>query len=72
VVSNDPLAFGRWRGSPVAIAGLYGDVSVAAQAQQWQFTHSRFTGDVDLAVGAPRTTVGRRRPDGRMDARNSC
>jgi hypothetical protein len=53
VVSDDPTSFGRWRGEPVAIAGMYADASVAAQAQQWQFTHSRFTGDIDLAVGGP-------------------
>jgi hypothetical protein len=33
---------------------MFGDQTVAAQLQQWQFAHTPdFTGDVDLAVGGP-------------------
>jgi hypothetical protein len=54
VTDPDPLAFGTWRGSPVGIAGMFGDTSLAAQLEQWQYTHSpTFTADVDLAVGGP-------------------
>src|SRR5664280_420660 len=53
VTADNPVAFGLWRRSPVQIAGMFADASVAAQAQQWQFTHSTFDKDIDLAVGGP-------------------
>jgi len=53
VTDAHPQAFGAWRGTPVSIMGMFGDTDVQAQAQQWQFAHSSFTGDVDLAVGGP-------------------
>jgi hypothetical protein len=54
VCDSDPVGFGTWRGAPVAIAGLFGDASLEAQLQQWQFSHTpAFNADVDLAVGGP-------------------
>jgi Glycosyl hydrolase family 26 len=53
VCDSDPEGFGAWRGSPVAIAGMFADTSLAVQLEQWQYTHSTFGGDVDLAVGGP-------------------
>ena len=53
VTDATPESFGTWRGTPVAIAGMFGDATVAQQLQQWQFVHSTFRGDVDLAVGGP-------------------
>ncbi|HEY6793725.1 MAG TPA: glycosyl hydrolase [Kineosporiaceae bacterium] len=54
VCDPDPVAFGTWRGSPVGIAGMFGDTSVDAQLEQWQYAHTPgFRGDVDLAVGGP-------------------
>jgi Glycosyl hydrolase family 26 len=51
---TDLAAFAEWRGSPVTIAGMFGDGSVDAQLQQWEFAHTpTFSGDVDLAVGGP-------------------
>jgi Glycosyl hydrolase family 26 len=54
VCDADPVAFGAWRGSPVGIMGMFGDTSLDAQREQWQYAHTRgFAGDVDLAVGGP-------------------
>jgi hypothetical protein len=53
VTSATPAAFATWRGSPVGILGLFGDKSVAAQREQYQFAHSTLNCDVDLAVGGP-------------------
>jgi hypothetical protein len=54
VCDPDPVGFGTWRGRPVAIAGMFGDASLDAQLQQWQYAHSpTFNADVDLAVGGP-------------------
>jgi hypothetical protein len=53
VCDRDPDAFGRWRGTPTAVAGMYSDTSAAAQLEQYTFAHSTFGGDVDLAVGGP-------------------
>lgn len=53
VTDQFPGRFGTWRGSTVGISGLFGDNSVAAQAEQFQYVNSTFTGDVDLAVGGP-------------------
>ena len=53
VCDDQPDAFGTWRGSTVAIVGLFGDASLAAQLEQWQFANSAFSADVDLAVGGP-------------------
>jgi hypothetical protein len=53
VSDPDPEQFGSWRGSTAGIAGMFGDASLAAQLEQYQFANSSFTGDVDLAVGGP-------------------
>jgi len=54
VCDPDPVGFGAWRGSPVGILGMFGDAGLAAQLEQWQFSHTTgFSADVDLAVGGP-------------------
>jgi hypothetical protein len=53
VTTPNPGAFGTWRGSPVAILGMFADTSVAAQREVYQFVHGPLNGDVDLAVGGP-------------------
>lgn len=53
VTSEDPEAFGAWRGSPVAVLGMFADSSVAAQREVYQFVHGPLNCDVDLAVGGP-------------------
>lgn len=53
VTSNTPDAFGTWRGSPVAILGMFADSSVAAQREAYQFVNGPLNCDVDLAVGGP-------------------
>jgi hypothetical protein len=53
VCDDHPEAFGTWRGSPTGIAGMYADTDVAAQLEQYIYTHSTFSGDVDLAPGGP-------------------
>jgi hypothetical protein len=55
VSDDDYASFGAWRGSPVQIVGMFGDASVTAQTEQWQFAHSTHNADVDLAVGGPLT-----------------
>jgi hypothetical protein len=66
VVAETGSSFGRWRGSRVAILGLYGDRSDVVQDEQWQFVHSTFTGDVDLAVGGPTTESWAQVADGAL------
>jgi Glycosyl hydrolase family 26 len=57
VTDPDPDAFGTWRGTPCAIAGMFADSGAAAQLEQFQFVHSTFAADVDLAVGGPYTST---------------
>lgn len=49
----DPDEFGTWRGSTVGVMGMFGDGSVEAQEEQYQYASSSFSGAVDLAVGGP-------------------
>ena len=53
VTSSAPQAFATWRRSPVAILGMFGDKSLAAQWEQYQIAHGTMNCDVDLAVGGP-------------------
>jgi hypothetical protein len=66
VVGENGSSFGRWRGARVSVLGLYGDRSDVVQDEQWQFTHSTFTGVVDLAVGGPVTKSWAQVADGAL------